>query len=202
MIDQDLIENNKKHLASCISNRLSTPIADLYQITDVLDLAILQKLNQYVSSVSIDKWQTVEGQETLPRQKITWDFDTVIEELHEIFDSATDLINETFTDPYKHFWGVSLWKDEAGYEIGWHTDNPDIDVAMQIYLYTSSGVGTIFGSEHTPILIPSEHNSGYLIQHDRTDKISHRSESVVSAGTTRYILYAVWSRISKHLTDT
>lgn len=202
MIDQDLIENNKKHLASCISNRLSTPIADLYQITDVLDTAILQKLNQYVCSVSDDKWQTVEGQETLPRQKISWDFDTVIEELHEIFDSATDLINEMFPDVHKHFWGISIWKDQAGYEIDWHTDNPDIDVAMQIYLYTLPGVGTIFGSQSAPILISSEHNSGYLIRHDRIDKISHRSESVVPAGTTRYSLYAVWSRIPKHVADT
>jgi len=201
MIDQNLIEKNKKKLASSVSSRTTTTISSLYQIQDVLDPEILDKLSAYLKSVSADRWQTVEGQENTPRQKISWDADTVIEELHDIFQSLTEEINLLFPDVYKNFWGISLWKDSPGYKIDWHTDNPDIDAAMQIYLYTNLGSGTVFGSENDPILIPSEHNSGYLIKQDGKDKISHRSEKSVPEGTIRYSLYAVWSRFSKHLTD-
>jgi hypothetical protein len=197
MIDQNLIEKNKKNLASSVSARTTTPISSLYRIQDVLDPLILDKLDVYLRSVPADRWQTVEGQENTPRQKISWDGDTVIEELHEIFQSLTEEINLLFPDNRKNFWGISIWKDSPGYKINWHTDNPDIDAAMQVYLYTNPGSGTVFGSENDPVLMPSEHNSGYLIKQDSIDKVPHRSENLVPERTTRYSLYAVWSRIAK-----
>lgn len=201
MIDQNLIDKTLTNLVESLNNKQPTVLAGLYQLTSVLGQDIIDKLAVYLQSVNVDKWALVDGQETQQRKKISWDSDTVIEELHEVFNSVTPIINAQFPEVFVNFWGVSIWKDVEGYNFDWHTDNPDIDIAAQIYLYTTPGMGTVFGSETDYVLIPSYSNSGYLAVHSGENKIPHRTESTIPAGVTRYSLYAVWSRFPKHKPD-
>lgn len=202
MIDQNLIDTGSTNLQASLNQRISTVSSDLYVIPRVLENAMLIKLQTYLESSSDCLWTTVENQEKLPRKKITWHQDTVIEELHEVFDSVTPQINDIFQTSNKFFWGISVWRDAPGYYIDWHVDNPDIDIAMQVYLYTDTGVGTVFKCGDQELVIPSQPNSAYLIQHHDQHRIPHRSESSVPDGTIRYSLYAVWSRFSKHVANT
>jgi hypothetical protein len=201
MIDQRLIDTNQIHLSKSLDTKINTNAENLFVISDALDATVLEKLWQYVSSVPDHFWQKVEKQESRPRFRISWDPDTVIEELHEIFNAVTPKINRIFSGPPKNFWGVSVWKDLPGYELGWHTDNADIDVAVQIYLYVNAGLGTVFISEEEPLLISSNHNSGYMVLHTGDNKMPHRTQNIIPEGIIRYSLYAVWSRLPKHTPD-
>jgi hypothetical protein len=201
MINLDLINKNISHVKNSIINRQSTTSSYLLILKDVLQQEILDKLKKYLDTVDNRKWQTVEGQENSPRQRISWDGDTVIEELHEIFQSLTEEINLIFPGVRKNFWGISIWKDSPGYKIDWHTDNPDIDVAMQIYIFNDPGLGTIFRLIDGDIVVPSESNTGYLVCHTGDNKIPHRTENIIPDGIVRYSLYAVWSRFPKHTAD-
>lgn len=201
MIDQTAIDINAQQLVQKLQQKIPTKFSGLYMLKDVLDPTILSRLKTYIESVNPEQWQTVQGQESKPRSRISWDTDTVIEELHEIFNSATTTINDIFPDVYKHFWGISIWQDQEGYSMNWHTDNPDIDVALQLYLYTELGFGTIFQNNDTQTLIPSIHNTGYLALHTGDNKIPHKTENMVPPGVTRYSLYAVWSRSPKYSAD-
>lgn len=202
MIDLILIDKNTSHVKDCIVNRQPTTSSYLFILRNVLQEKILHKLRKYLDTVDDSKWQTVPGQERLPRRSISWDSDTVVEELHEIFQSLTPTINTLFPDIPKNFWGISIWKDQPGYEIDWHTDNPDIDVAMQIYVFNNLGSGTIFRLSDNDIVVPSASNTGYLVCHTEDNKIPHRSESIIPDGVVRYSLYAVWSRFPKHSPNT
>lgn len=202
MIDLDLINKNISHVKDCIVNRQFTTSSYLFILKNVLKEEILHKLRKYLETVDDSKWQTVAGQERLFRSSISWAPDTVVEELHEIFQSLTPTINRLFPDIPKYFWGISIWKDQSGYEIGWHTDNSDIDVAAQIYVFNDIGYGTVFRLPDGDIVVSSESNTGYLVHHRKDNKIPHRSETIIPDGVVRYSLYAVWSRFPKHPADT
>lgn len=199
MIDNDLIKHNSQRLINSILNKRQTVVEDLYRIGPVLCSNILEKIKKYTESTHVS-WQEIKEQSTLPRKKVSWDQDTVIEELHEIFESATDTINNIFIGHDKYFWGVTLWKDSPGYYIPWHTDNPDIDIAVQIYLFDQISTGTVFKSNDHEVLVESQHNHGYMIKNFPTC-ILHRTQNVIPESTTRYSLYAVWSRLPKHVPD-
>lgn len=202
MIDQVSITVNSARILERIQQRTPTRYYGLCQIHDILDFKILSRLESYLSEVADSCWQTVSVQANKPRFKISWDADTVVEELHDIFSSTTKLINEIFPENVKYFWGISIWKDLPGYEIGWHTDNPDIDVAVQVYLFGQPGLGTVFKFESDKLLISSMHNSGYLVLNTGDQNLLHCTENVVPDGIIRYSLYAVWSRFPKAGTNT
>lgn len=202
MIDQKLIEQASQHLARAIQDKHSTSCQDLFLITHVIDQLSLDKLQIYLSTVDENKWQNVQGTSNYRRQRISWDNDTIVEELHDAFALLTPQINDIFPACIKNFWGISIWKDSPGYTIGWHTDDPDIDTAMQVYLYTVPGNGTVFGSESDFLIVPSEHNTGYLLEQQQNNRVPHRSERPVPKDITRYSLYAVWSRFPKNSAHT
>ena len=201
MIDQDLIQSNIARLRQKLRSMTATELPNLYVLENILDEKILAKLKKYLSTVPESSWQLVHNQEKKPRTRISWDSDNVVEELHEIFNSVTDTINDLLPGKNKNFWGVSIWRDLPGYQLKWHTDNPDIDVSLQIYLYSKPGLGTVFGSEESPLLISSDHNSGYLASHTDDYRIPHRTENAVPDGVVRYSLYVIWGRLPKHPAD-
>ena len=202
MINQSLIDTGSAHLIGSIRSAKATVYDGLYTLDSIIDEQSLISLKSYIDSESDGKWKPLPRQELKVRHHISWDSCTIIEELNEMFKNATPVINELFPDVEKSFWGVAVWKDAPGYQIGWHTDNPDIDVAMQVYLYTEPGLGTVFGSESHPVLISSMHNSGYLMCNSADRGVPHKTENIVPDNTVRYSLYAVWSRLPKHVTDT
>lgn len=201
MIDQSSIRLNSQKLQDSLEKREDTALENLYVVRDVLGNDIVEKLRHYLLSDQDLKWQIVSGQENKPRYRISWDFDTVIEELHEVFENATSKINEIFPGVDKNFWGISLWKDQPEYRLKWHTDNPDIDVAIQLYLYTDVGYGTEFKLDDTTVIVDSHHNTGYFVCYSGGHQIPHQTQSTVPEGMTRYSLYAIWSRFPKHAPD-
>lgn len=202
MIDQVLIDRNIDSLLSSIEHRTAVSSPYLFSISNIFDMTMIEKLKTYLDTCPSHLWTTVENQEMRARKKITWHTDTVIEELHNVFDSSTETINAIFDTSNKFFWGISIWKDSPGYYIDWHTDNSDIDIAIQVYLYTDVGLGTVFKINQDEVTVPSVHNSAYLICHGDHNKLLHRSESTVPVGCERYSLYAVWSRFPKHVSNT
>lgn len=200
MIDQSLIEQSMLHIRASFF-RMESKSSNLWRMQDVFPPELIEKLKTYISQVPESKWSKVEYQESMPRLRITWDQDTVIEELHEICSGLTPEINQKFGRQHKHFWGVSVWQDNPGYSIDWHTDNPDIDVAIQIYLYDPSGMGTVFIVDDQECLISGEHNTGYLAHHSDLPRLLHRSQGAVPMDKLRYSIYAVWSRFPKKIAD-
>ena len=197
MIDHQLIKNGEQHIIDSFNMLTPTTSDRLYIINNVFTEDALKKLRQYISTVADTKWESVEGQELRPRQKISWDPDTIIEELYEICASAADIITRVYQTPPQNFWGISLWKDTAGYSVDWHTDNPNIDIAMQVYLYGNGTMGTIFLIDGQEFVIPGNHNSGYISNHSSQEKLLHRSQCTVPPDQIRYSLYAIWSRFPK-----
>lgn len=202
MIDQMLINRNTDSLLSSIEHRTAVLPSYLFSISKIFDMIMIEKLKTYLDTCPPHLWTIVENQEMRARKKITWHVDTVVEELHNVFDNVTKTINTIFDTSNKFFWGISIWKDSPGYYIDWHTDNSDIDIAIQVYLYTGVGLGTVFKINQDEVIVPSVHNSAYVIRHADHHKLLHRSESIVPIGCERYSLYAVWSRFPKHLTNT
>jgi hypothetical protein len=163
----------------------------VYTINNGLTPQALDNLRTYIATAS--SWSIVDGQNDLNRRKITWDPDTIIEELHIAFENLTPLINGIFTGKEKHFDGIQLWKDEAGYFIGYHTDNSNIAVSMQWYLFDNVPVdcGTTFVGDTEEVIVPYVANTGYLAAD--TSQITHKTTNSTPPGIIRYSLYAVWT---------
>lgn len=201
MIDQNTITTGRASLLDSINLRRRLD-KSLYHLTGVFDADILKKIKNYLDGRELP-WESVAGQEKFNRKKISWQSDSVIEELHEIFMAATDCINTIFPEPKKNFWGISIWEDREGYAIDWHTDNPDIDVSIQVYLFGDGTLGTEFSLINENIVIPDVSNSGYLLNQSISEsRLSHRTLRQVPPGRVRYSLYAVWSRYPKKSSNT
>lgn len=202
MIDQTLITDSINHVKAALESRQPTLASNLSLLIDVLPSTMIDKIQQYISDVPAERWAILPAQENLPRRYISWDSDTVIEELHEVFLALTDEINRAHADIKKNFWGIALWKDQENYHISTHTDNPDIDTALQIYLFGNNGCpGTEFYLGDEKIMSEFGSNRGYLVSHTQ-HKLPHRTPHAVPQGAVRYSLYAIWSRLPKHVADT
>jgi hypothetical protein len=198
MINQALIDQEVENFKQAVLNRRTEFVKNLSTIGPVFGEEILTKLKTYVNTVGDTKWQTVEGQESYNRRKIVWDSDSVVEELHIIGEQLTDFINETFPDAHRHFIGIALWKDWAGYSLTLHADNPLIDISAQIYLYDApKNCGTTFMVNGTRLDVPYQHNTGYFMV-DPTGML-HRTTTVTPPGVTRYSLYVIWSQQAKYV---
>lgn len=197
MLDYQLIQNNSEIAAQALNSLWPTPTPDLWHIQKFCSEDAWTKLKQYIHSVDESAWQPVPWQENRPRHKITWEMDSIIEELHEVCDNNTQLISQKFDMPL-HFHGIQIWRDSEGYLIEEHTDNPVIDVAVQIYLFDApSECGTTFfvtAGDTITYVIPHYHNTGYVsVNHS----VPHCSTRAVPAGLLRYSFYAHWSRLPK-----
>lgn len=193
MIDNLLIENNSKSISNSFvdSKQISKY---LYELNNVLTVDTLDKLKEYISGECEWEWQEsyeskYKERNKSCRSKITWDQDTVIEEIHTAIDNSTPEIEKMF-DLNLKFMGVTLWKDEIGHKLPWHTDNPIIAVTMQIYLFGEDCPGTVFkvnDAEHTCLFLK---NNGYLVNQSTKERPFHRIEFDVKS--VRYSLFAMW----------
>jgi len=199
MIDYNLITQNIKHASNAFFNLISTPSPCLFLIENVFTDELLSKLKKYVNNDQLLPWEVVENQQTLNRRKITWHQDTVIEEIHNVFSELTDLVNDKFPIPKKNFLGTSLWKDADGYTMSWHTDNPIIDVSIQVYLFNTAlpKSGTVFKINNTDFLVPYVSNSGYVCIQTSEPNILHKPATVTSPEEVRYSIYSIWSKSTK-----
>jgi hypothetical protein len=196
MLDAALIEKSTTHAINKISNgKIIHP--GLLFIDDFLSAELLTKLQTYVCNEHL-LWQ---GQETLTgelypgREKINWVFDTVIEETHIVLSNLTDYLNQYFCRSNK-FLGLSIWKDKHTYQIAPHTDNPAINISMQIYLNDNGmSLGTKFDINNSIVEAPYITNYGYLM--DNMQDISHYYDSKAPKDYYRLSLHAVWTDANK-----
>ena len=205
MLDQRLIDHNIQHAAQAIQRARATPSPWVWHVENVFSQDLVEKLHDYLMDEhNAIAWQPVAGQEHLNRRKVSWAADTVIEEIHMICDALTAAVADKFCADSKNFLGISVWKDWRDYTMKLHTDNPVIDVSMQLYLFDSAPpqAGTLFMIDHQPYLIPYHSNSGYIcVLPTNAPAVSHMPATVTAADQVRYSLYSVWSKSTKHATD-
>lgn len=176
----------------------------LLHIQEVLPESALLKLQKYVKSEKVP-WEFLDerlSNQDCTRRKVTWDPDTIIEELHTAFDNVTDTINEIFPgNQQQNFIGISLWEDTAGYNMKWHTDNPMLSCAIQIYLFDTcpAHCGTTFIVNNKQVDLPFINNTGYAVNHNVNEKLIHKPSCTIPENTYRYSLYAGWSFSKKLL---
>lgn len=201
MIDSELIEQCANSIKLSLEKRNSVNHS-LSTIQKVLPENALLKLQKYIENSNVF-WQTVdEGTYSQPntRRKVTWDADTIVEELHVAFEKVTNSINKFFpSNQQQNFIGISLWKDTGGYKMDWHTDNPILSCAIQLYLFDTcpTQCGTTFIVDDNQVEIPFVSNSGYVAFHNVDEKLMHKASCIVPENVVRYSLYASWSLTKK-----
>ena len=189
MLDYDLISDSCHCATKAIDHLVPTADPDLWLVNDLFSEAILDKLEQYIDQTTETEWSQVAGQEHLPRHKITWQADSVIEELHTVCDSLTEQLCERFNRALR-FNGLQIWRDTEGYYFGRHTDDPKIDTSLQIYVFDAPSVcGTTFFVNGAELVLGFFHNTGYLCT---SHNLPHCTTTAVPPGTVRYSLYAHW----------
>lgn len=192
MIDQDVIRLASAHSLRQLDSRCTIQPHALYRLDNFLDPLLISRVLNYITNNDI-RWEEDTSQPGVNRKKINWEFDTPIEELYNTMNLLTDSINQIFNRDNK-FLGITVWKDEIGYKIKKHTDNPVIDIAMQIYLTADPAIdaGTTFIVDNEHIQLPYKENVGYLM--DNTANIEHYMTGNIPNRHVRYSLYAIWSR--------
>jgi len=197
-LDFALIEKSIQYaLDSLKSSAIVCP--GLLHVSELLDPVLLVKLQDYIFDDRL-VWERQEDPLALSRyfgrKKINWIPDSVIEETHMVLDGLTDYLNQRFNKQNK-FEGLSIWKDEHTYQVSLHTDNPKIDMSVQIYLdgNDTMDLGTSFQLDDTVIKLPYKTNCGYLM--DNRQKISHFYNGKSPENYHRYSLYAVWANANK-----
>lgn len=170
----------------------------LLHVTNFLNSDLLLKLQAYIFDGNLP-WNLQEVHDNSGylggRKKINWVPDSVVEETHMVLDSLTDYLNQRFNRKNR-FSGLSLWKDNYSFKITPHTDNPVIDLAIQVYLNSNNEkLGTKFYLDQNLFEIPYEVNGGYLM--DNSCRIMHSYEGSLDTNYYRYSLYAVWTNTNK-----
>jgi len=197
MIDQDIIKKASDSLHLSLENRHELT-KDFSTINNVFSLDVINKIHEYILNESDKPWAletTEHGVEMkVPRSKINWHGETVIEELHCAMDSLTTKVQVILKRDIK-FLGNNLWQDYENYKIDWHSDNPILLASMQIYLAGSrKNPGTEFklGEDnfHTCDFIP---NTGYFLNQTQS-RLEHRTTGSVPANVSRYSLFGMWGQ--------
>jgi len=189
MLDYDLIKENCSRAAVAIDSLWPTANTNLWLVKDLFSESILDKLEHYIQQTTESDWSKVAGQEHLPRHKITWQMDSVVEELHDVCNSLTLQLCQRF-DRSLRFNGLQIWRDTEGYYFGKHTDDPKIDTSLQIYVFDApSACGTTFFVGTGELTLGFFHNTGYLCT---SHNLPHKTTTKVPPGAVRYSLYAHW----------
>lgn len=195
MLDFELINLSYDHAATQLDRKTNTGIPGLYVIENFLPISLLEKLTTFIQVENNWLAETVESGDTPypKRMKLNWVPDSVIEETHILLEKLTGKLNKEFQRNNK-FMGLSIWKDYTGYSISKHTDNPVIDIALQVYLNSNSTLhlGTDFEYKNQKFSVKYDMNTGYIM--DNTKKITHSMQTKVPANYVRYSLYAIWTR--------
>lgn len=195
MIDQKIIQTATTDLQGALDSRIQ--ISDDFSVLEnVFSRSVITKVHDYILNEPQKPWQletTEHGVEMqVPRHKIAWHGETVIEELHCAVENTTPKISEILGKEVK-FHGIVLWQDHENYKIDWHSDNSILMATMQIYLAGSTeNPGTVFEIEddnhHTCQFVP---NTGYFLNQTKT-RLSHKSVGKVPANVNRYSLFGMW----------
>jgi len=190
MIDQNLIDISTDQAQQAVVDSALTPIPNLYLVNNVFNKKLVDKLRTYLTSNQA-KWDRVK----LPfRELITWDGDTVVEELHIVCNNITETVGTQYFGSRLNYLGIQIWRDTGKFKMDWHSDNELIKVALQVYLFDAPAeYGTTFKLDNREITIPYVHNTGYLAVTHEPPGIQHRPTTQADGTITRYSIYVVWS---------
>ena len=196
MINQNIINMSIDTANLSILNRRTTKSPMLYLVDNVFDDNLINNLKDYLKQEQLPWIEN--GYGYTHRASISWDSDTVIEELHEVCNNLTNtVIDQLFNCPL-NFLGVSIWKDQHPFNMSWHIDNPVVNVALQTYLFdVPCQYGTSFLINDVNLPIPYIHNSGYISVTKSQPGLQHKTTNVTPPGIIRYSIYAVWSTTNK-----
>lgn len=196
MIDQNIINASTDTANLSIINRKTTASPMLYLVNNVFDDKLINGLKDYLKQDQLPWIENETAQDH--RARISWDSDTVIEELHGVCNNLTSILTDQLFEQPLNFIGVSIWKDQHPFSMGWHIDNPIINVALQVYLFDAPPqFGTSFLINDADIPVPYIHNSGYISVTKSHPGIKHRVTNPTPIGITRYSVYAIWSVTNK-----
>ena len=191
MYDQNLVLQTTAHLSKSIANR-NQITENLYEVNNILPDFTYNKLMDYINSANAP-WteQETKGYRRNPlRSKVSWDPDTVIEEIADSFAGLSGTIAEMLGVNVE-FLGITLWKDAPGYDLEWHTDNEILIATFQTYLNSFSNPGTTFmidDKEYECKFLP---NTGYIACQHNVNKPLHKLNTVKNE---RYSLFAMWGK--------
>ena len=189
MLDHELIESGTTHTLEVLNNFPNLENS-MIVVKKFFNNEILKQLLEFCEST--DEWQDAydtAGQVIKNRKKISWKLDSILEVSHVILENITPQMSKIFNKDLK-FNGVDLWKDMPGYTISKHTDNPEFNASLQIYIKNLPYLSTVF--EHNGITVTDPNpGNGYLA--DNTVGIPHWLNGIVPENYERFSLHATWS---------
>ena len=186
MLDNELIKSGTIHTLQVLNN-LSNLQNSVTVVKNFFNQTMLDQLLEFCETT--ESWQDIGGGVIDYRKKISWETDNIVEVSHTVLENVTPQMSKIFNKDLK-FNGVDLWKDMPGYTISKHTDNPEFNASLQVYIKNLPYLKTVFEFNGILETDPSP-GSGYLA--DNTTGISHWLDGVVPENYTRFSLHATWS---------
>ena len=193
------------------SLKYSNQVTDKLRFTDnFFTQELLEKLYNYCTTVDSKKWQDLsDGYAQANRKVITWDIDTVVEEVTELMTNQCDILDIFFPfvldgEAVSHnFLGASIWKDTDGYEIPVHTDNPEVSCTIQIYIggNCNANHGTTFFVDDKELVLPFIPNCGYILNQTEP-RIKHKTTKTLPKNSERYSIHFVYGYLPKKVEPT
>lgn len=192
-LDFDLINSATSYSIKQLELMETTECPDLFLLEQFIDPILLDKFTEFIMTEDLE-WVPEDYQESAPRLKVNWVFDTVVEELHTVIDNLTPMLNHKFKRNNR-FNGLAIWKDLPGYTITPHKDRDLINLALQIYFTTAEDLdlGTKFKYNDTTLQAKYQNNYGYLM--DNQNGVIHYLDNPVPHNHVRHSVYAVWTNI-------
>jgi hypothetical protein len=158
-------------------------------LDNFLSQEYLDKILEFAQTT--DKWEPYKVAHQQNRFIILgqeWDFLNI---LQQACIQITPQLKNIFKKPELYFGGITLWQDRHKYYIAKHTDNPEIEVAIQIYLSDNSiPLPTVFVVGDQDIAANYKINAGYLI--DNSKEIVHYLWPPIPQGEIRTSLHLTW----------
>lgn len=189
MYNSELIQRATLYTQSLLSNMHPVPLG-MATVENFFHNDLITHTLEFCNTY--DNWQPVTfGDYTVPhRVKMCFEVDTVIEMLHETLSNCTPQMGTLFAKSLS-FNGLDIWKDTAGYYVDKHTDNPEFNVSLQIYIKNLPQLATVFEYDEQTVMPRADPNCGYMC--DNTVGIPHWMNTAIPNNFTRYSLHATWA---------
>jgi hypothetical protein len=187
MIDQALVDSNILSLRNSIKNKKDIGLDYAYVLSDIFSSELIEKIKEEFDTNTT--WENVQHQETRPRKSMPWKPESVIEEVHMVFQALEEEISEISGQNLK-FSSVNFWQDLPGYTIVPHVDNNRITVAIQVYINVADlAAGTeMYKDGNMFYKLPWISNTGYVLKNVPTSVHG----MTMPVDTLRQHLYAIY----------
>jgi hypothetical protein len=163
----------------------------LYKIKNFLSDTDLSILQDFLNTT--DKWGLYRAGGIQKNRFVIYPSDNewLLNTLTEKFIKLTPHVKHIFRKPRLYFGGITMWQDRQKYYIQKHTDNPIIEIAIQIYLTDNEPrLPTTFIVDDKDIIPDYKVNAGYIM--DNSKQILHYMWPPIPQGQIRNSLYAFW----------